>query len=800
MKVEELIIDGFKSYATRTVVSDWDTSFNCITGLNGSGKSNILDAICFVLGITTMSTVRAQNLQDLIYKRGQAGVTKASVTIVFDNSDKDKSPIGFEDQAHISVTRQIVMGGTSKYLINGHRAQQQTVQQLFQSVQLNINNPNFLIMQGRITKVLNMKSTEILALIEEAAGTRMFEERREKAIKTMAKKEKKVEEILGLLQEEIEPKLETLRTEKRMFLEFQQVQSDLERTEKMVIAYDHVRYSQKYEEQTERLEAKQSHIEALDKLVEKSANEIVSLTEEIGLLKKQREAQIRKDGKFQALEKQVKELSHESARIYTLAELKTTSVKEEQQKRSKLKASVADIEAKVESKMNSLKQVQEEYEAAKKELEKLSTEKDRKEELLQSLQTGVSSKEGHESGYANELQTVRQDITNAHTASAQAQVRLDSLQKQLKTDTPKLKKASEQHAETLAALESLREQFEFLKSKMSEAGIVPGRLEELKAQEAKLSEQVRQLARQIDEAKKTVSNVDFNYSKPSDSFKASSVKGVVAQLFSLEEQKYEAATALEVCAGGRLYQVVVDSDSTASQLLQNGKLKRRVTIIPLNKISAFKITAEKLGAAQKLAPGKVHLALNLIGYDHEIEKAMEYVFGNTLICADADSAKRVAFDPNVRVKTVTLEGDVYDPMGTLSGGSTSSGSNGILVKLQKLNAMNKKHTALSVELDSVRKQLKAEQELLTKCRALKKELDLKEHEIKLSEQKLESAPFAVTLKNFEERTAKVEELQKQIQEANEVEQKGQQEIQRIEKELSEFNNNKSGKLKELEVS
>ena len=92
-------------------------------------------------------------LGDLIYKRGQAGVTKASVTIVFENKDKKKSPIGFEEYATISVTRQIVLGGTSKYLINGHRAQQQTVQNLFQSVQLNINNPNFLIMQGRITKV-----------------------------------------------------------------------------------------------------------------------------------------------------------------------------------------------------------------------------------------------------------------------------------------------------------------------------------------------------------------------------------------------------------------------------------------------------------------------------------------------------------------------------------------------------------------------------------------------------------------------------------------------------------------------
>lgn len=126
MKIDELIIDGFKSYAVRTIIDRWDPTFNAITvrntqltykkfiqlmlsrvqGLNGSGKSNILDAICFVLGITNMTTVRAQNLQDLIYKRGQAGVTKASVTIVFDNKDTRKSPIGFEEYAQISVTRQ----------------------------------------------------------------------------------------------------------------------------------------------------------------------------------------------------------------------------------------------------------------------------------------------------------------------------------------------------------------------------------------------------------------------------------------------------------------------------------------------------------------------------------------------------------------------------------------------------------------------------------------------------------------------------------------------------------------------
>ena len=87
---------------------------------------------------------------------------------------------------------QIAIGGKNKYMINGHNAQQSRVANLFQSVQLNVNNPHFLIMQGRITKVLNMKPPEILSMIEEAAGTRMFESKKTAALKTMSKKDKKV--------------------------------------------------------------------------------------------------------------------------------------------------------------------------------------------------------------------------------------------------------------------------------------------------------------------------------------------------------------------------------------------------------------------------------------------------------------------------------------------------------------------------------------------------------------------------------------------------------------------------------
>ena len=138
MYIKSMVVDGFKSYGQRTEIAGFDPAFNAITGLNGSGKSNILDAICFLLGITNLShvsfarvlvpiicqkynltcnpqgsifsfQVRATNLQELVYKNGQAGVTKATVTITFDNRDKKQSPLGYDHFDELSITRQVRM-------------------------------------------------------------------------------------------------------------------------------------------------------------------------------------------------------------------------------------------------------------------------------------------------------------------------------------------------------------------------------------------------------------------------------------------------------------------------------------------------------------------------------------------------------------------------------------------------------------------------------------------------------------------------------------------------------------------
>ncbi|GAB1191269.1 hypothetical protein APSETT444_000441 [Aspergillus pseudonomiae] len=799
MRITEVVIDGFKSYAVRTVISGWDESFNSITGLNGSGKSNILDAICFVLGITNMSTVRAQNLQDLIYKRGQAGVTKASVTIVFDNRDTAKSPIGFEEYANISVTRQIVLGGTSKYLINGHRAQQQTVQNLFQSVQLNINNPNFLIMQGRITKVLNMKAVEILSMIEEAAGTRMFEDRREKAAKTMGKKELKLREIEGLLHEEIEPKLEKLRSEKRAFLDFQQTQNDLERLTRLVVAHDYLRSNERLRVTGDEFESKKRKVQAIEDNATKLKSEIAHLEEDVKRVRAARDKELRKGGKFQALEDEVKTHSHELVRLTTVFDLKNASIAEEKEKHKEAQQTVKDLEKLLKEKKKVYDKLQAQYDAAKAELDAQTAEVEQKEELLQTLQTGVASKDGQESGYQGQLQDARNRASGAATEQEQAKLKIAHLEKRIKEEEPRAKKAKEQNTGLLKDLEGLKSQAKKLDAELARLGFEPGREEQLYQEQTTLQKEIRELRQRADGLQRKVANIDFQYADPHPNFDRSKVKGLVAQLFTLDKEKLQASTALEICAGGRLYNVVVDSAETGTQLLQKGKLRKRVTIIPLNKISSFRASAEKIGAAQNIAPGKVDLALSLIGYDEEVTSAMNYVFGNTLICNDAETAKRVTFDPSVRIKSVTLDGDVYDPSGTLSGGS-SPNSSGVLITLQKLNEVTREIRSKERLLATLEETMRKEKKKLDAVRTIKQELDLKTHEIKLTEEQISSNSSSSIIHAVEEMKANIEQLKKDISDAKARQTEASKDIKRIEKDMSEFNDNKDSKLAELQES
>ena len=644
-----------------------------------------------------------------------------------------------------------------------------------------------------------MKAVEILAMIEEAAGTRMFEDRRDKALKTMAKKEMKLQEISSLLRDEIEPKLEKLRTEKRAFLDFQQTQNDMERLTRVVYAHDYVKDRKRLEQGTTDLETKKQRQKDLEDSAVRLKSEISHLEEDVKRVKAQRDKELKKGGKAQALEDDVKKHSNELVRLATVMDLKKSSKAEEEERKTAIQKNVAELEATLKEKTKAYEKTKAKYDAAKEENEKQTQEAESKEELIQTLQTGVASKEGQESGYQGHLQDAKNRAATAATEQEQARLKIAHLEKRIKEEEPRAKKAKEQNAGLLRDLEGLKAQSQKLEAQLSKLGFEPGQEEELYKQESTLQQSIRSLRQEADALKRKVANIDFNYADPTPNFDRSKVKGLVAQLFTLEKEHIRAGTALEICAGGRLYNVVVDSEVTGTQLLQGGKLRKRVTIIPLNKIAAFKASAQTIATAQKIAPGKVDLALSLVGYDDEISAAMEYVFGNTLICQDAETAKRVTFDPNVRMRSITLEGDSYDPSGTLSGGSAPT-SSGVLVTLQKLNHINRQLQEAEGSLRVLQGKISQEKSKIDQARKIKQDLDLKSHEIKLAEEQIGGNSSSSIIQEVEKMKETITQLKTDSADAKKRQAEASADVKRIEKDMKDFENNKDSKLVELQTT
>ncbi|KAH3670795.1 hypothetical protein OGAPHI_001311 [Ogataea philodendri] len=796
MRVEELVLDGFKSYAVRTVISSWDPQFNAITGLNGSGKSNILDAICFVLGISSMSTVRATNLQDLIYKRGQAGITKASVTITFDNADKTKSPIGFEQYPKISISRQVLLGGASKYLINGHKVQQSQILNLFQSVQLNINNPNFLIMQGKITKMLNMKPTEILGLIEEAAGTKMYEGQREKAERIMAKKNIKLKTTESLLVEEVEPKLRQLREQKRIVMEFQDILIELETLSKAVAAHDYRSLYQKQQEQESQVNSDCAKLNSLKSKKNVLENEIHTLENDLVVTRTKKQNEIGRGRNLKELEQTETDLTNQMTRTVTSKDLKIQILEQETSKLDKLRRRQAECPTDLQPELQSFEAAEQEYISRKVILEKLECELRQREELLSSLSTGFSSKGSSEGGYLSQLQESKQRLSAINVEIEKYKLKKKHLNDDLESKKHKIVAAKNDITVLEKKLESKIERCSALSQIISSAGFDSETLKSLKNEERVTHQKLNDLRKSISKLFQRYPGISFEYDMSGTKLDKDSVKGLVGELFLVPEANSKYSTALEVCAGGKLYNVVVDTEKSGSELLENGNLKKRVTIIPLNKITAQSLSSGRLEAAKELAPGKVELALHTLEYPHEFTKAMEFIFGNRLLCEDPETAKKVTFNPNVRTGSITLEGDFYDPEGRLSGGSKQNSSS-LLAAFEQLRQLKNQESHILGRLKQIQAEITNQESLSKETRAVQQELSTETYQRDILVSQLKDCESAKLLEKIRAHQLEADSLQEMIEKSLEEGRDVQQEIYRLKKDLQDFDSDGESKLADL---
>ncbi|EDX07141.1 GD25652 [Drosophila simulans] len=781
MYVKKLVLDGFKSYGRRTEIEgEFDPEFTAITGLNGSGKSNILDSICFVLGISNLQNVRASALQDLVYKNGQAGITKATVTIVFDNTNPAQCPQGYEKCREISVTRQVVVGGKNKFLINGKLVQNKKVQDFFCSIQLNVNNPNFLIMQGKIQQVLNMKPKEVLSMVEEAAGTSQYKTKRDATKTLIEKKETKVRETKVLLDEEVLPKLVKLRQERSAYQEYQKICRDID-----FLIRIHI--SAKYLKQCETLktvEANEHKIE--DRIANckathaKNLAEVESIENSVKEMQQQIDAEM--GGSIKNLETQLSaKRALEATATGSLKAAEGTIQQDEKKIRMAFK-NIQDDERALAKKEADMAKVQGEFESLKEADARDSKAYEDAQKKMEAVSQGLSTNEnGEASTLQEQLIVAKEQFSEAQTTIKTSEIELRHTRGVLKqregetqTNDAAYVKDKKLHDQLVVEIKNLERQLQSLNYE-------GGHFEQLKQRRNDLHMRKRELKRELDRC--NASRYDLQYQDPEPNFDRRKVRGLVGKLFQVKDMQN--SMALVQTAGGNLYSYVTDDDVTSKKILQKGNLQRRVTLIPINKIQSGSLNRNVVEYAQnKVGAENVQWAMSLIDYDRYYEPVMKFCFGGTLICKDLIVAKQISYDPRINCRSVTLEGDVVDPHGTVSGGAAPKGAN-VLEELHSIKQIEQEYREIDNEIAQVERQIASIENQAHTFNKMKENLDLRQHELTMCENRLAQTTFQQNQAEIEEMRERVKTLEQQIIESREKQKTSQAKIKDIEAKLAD---------------
>jgi structural maintenance of chromosome 2 len=335
---------------------------------------------------------------------------------------------------------------------------------------------------------------------------------------------------------------------------------------------------------------------------------------------------------------------------------------------------------------------------------------------------------------------------------------LKSVENELKKESAASTKFTKKRDEASAKVGGLKAQLDQLDFSEDEHALLEREKQELESSASYLRETVETLTAKLS------AKLSFRYQDPVRGFDRSKVKGLVSKLIAVRDPKN--ATALEVAAAGKLYQVVVDEALTGKALLDRGKLERRVTLIPLDKIKPRQLgkkTCEDANAIAAQSNATAQPAIELVDFDEEVRSAIEYVFGATFVVDSGKAATQIC--DATKMRTVTLEGDMYDPSGTISGGSKDSLGSTLsnLFDLKKATQdLNEKHARLAI----VSEKLRSMDAVARKFEKLSRDLAVADAELKAADTHLSQTSFGVLV---EKRDAMASDLDAAQRECVEME-------------------------------
>ncbi len=717
-KINKLVMQGFKSFAKKTEVV-FDDNFNCILGPNGSGKSNILDALCFVLGKTSSKSMRAEKSANLIYNGGKTkkSAKHAIVSIYFDNTE-GIFPL---DNKEIKISRRVKQSGSSDYKINDNKVTRTQIVELLSHARINPDGYN-IVLQGDIARIVEMSSNERRKIIEEIAGINIYEEKKQKAINELNKVEEKLKEA-GIILAERKTYLRELKKERNQAMKFKELDEKIKRNKATMLHLKMDKKQKKQDSLKKEMDKKKKDIEKNEDEIKKIKKEIEEKKEEIKKINKEIEEKGDKDQI--KIQKEIEEIrvsistnktrinsiENELSRITDRKKQLQQSLSDIDEKRDRLEKEKKSFKEKIEEKEKKIEGINIKIEAFKSDHNIADSENLEKE--IEQIDKDAEEK-------LEEIQNLRQE-------QQQLLRDKDRLEYQLQSADEKIHKVLEvqkEHQKDLEKLKEIREKFKKatleLNKLLNEDASITAQLGNARSKLLKIKEELaREKAKQAGLRESSARDIAIRKILE----QKNSIKGIHGTVSSLGQVDSDYSVALEVAAGSRVKSIVVDTDETAAKCINYLKKNRlgSATFLPLNKIRAVKPSPEAKVVVNK--SGVHGLAIDLIKFNPKFRNVFSYVFGNTLVVDDINTARSVGVG---RFRMATLDGDLTEKSGAMRGGyrkKSASGSFQEKEMVSKIKELEKEESDLETVVSNLEKQKKETDERITELRHEKAELE-----------------------------------------------------------------------------
>ncbi len=717
MSFKRLEVSGFKSFADKLKI-DFNPGITAIVGPNGCGKSNVADSIRWVLGEQSAKSLRGSNMQDVIFKGSQnrKALSFCEVSLVFDNAEK----IFNTDYDEVVISRKLYRSGEREYAINRTPCLLKDVTNLLHDSGIGRDGYS-IIGQGKVEEIINSKPENRRAIFEEAAGIAKFKTRKEEAERKLERYKENITRLQDIMTE-IEKNLKPLQKQAEDAKVFLSLRDELKILEVNSYLYQHDTTNEVKEAIQNKIDGYAQEVNLKNQQISESVarhnqsmENIKDIDREIGQIREDilnfTVALEKESGNYRLAQEKITYLGEQILRIQ---EDLTADTKRFEQINQEL-LSLQDQKTQKQNDLNNLRsQVDEIQNIYADVLDELSV----LEQQADSSQAQMMSKLDEISDIKARLAKLELEKTNSIERLKELKERQNVLKQKLETSKNLEKDALDEKQKAEAEQKTLRQELFASQSSRKEL------LEEEQTERDVLAELVRNQA-SLESRSKMLAEMKLEYEGFNGTVRKllvdsgknpelkSKVVGVVAELMKVPKQ-YE--TAIEMALGSAVQNVVTKNEDDAKKLV--GYLKShnygRATFLPINSLKPRYIPDSFANLLK--SQGCFGIAANLVEYDANLKPVFQGLLGATVVVENMDVAVNLAKSSHFAFKIVTLEGDIINPAGSITGGSKKAEINNLLSR-------DREAEEVATKLTKLQKDILVKRELLKKYATLLQDIE-----------------------------------------------------------------------------